>query len=830
MALDPVVIQIGLPSPPPESRLSKFLHFLHVPSFGVRSSKIITAIAGTIIALTMVSFAVFSLLSNNTAFKQKHGLTINEQIQPALATGSDKSDAALPGGGIATGVGGTSGTNSPEVTLTADPSTIETGNTVTLKWSVTKNPKSCEASDDWGGPKASSGSEVLAPLTKVQVYLFTITCKTATGTGYSTVSVAVTAPIAASVPVAVGAPEVTIAAVPTSIYQNDYSTINWSVKNNPSSCTASGDWSGAKSVSGSQSTGNLVAAKTYNFTLTCTNSSGKSVPRTAQVLVREPPPNVPIVTLASNPIGPITPGSAVTLSWSATNSPTSCVASGDWSGAKAASGTQSSGALNSIKTYSFTIDCSNAAGGTNDTAAIQVLPNAPAVSLTVSPASITVGNSATITWSSTNSPTSCTASGDWSGARAASGSQSTGVLNTAKTYLYSLSCSNAGGTGFTNNVALTVTIPPAPVVSLSASPISITSGGSSNLTWSSTNSPTSCTASGDWSGSRNAGGTQSTGTLSTVKTYTYSLGCSNAGGSGNATTTVGVSSGSSGVVVPAVVISLNPTSIGTGSSSTITWSATNNPTSCTSSNAWSGSRSASGSASTGVKSTAGTFTYTLSCTNSAGTGTASANLTVIAIPVITITVSPASINTGSSATTTWSVTNSPSSCTAGGSWSGSKAASGSQTTGVMNTPGSYVYSLSCTNSGGTASKSATLTVSTLAQVYCSGRTPCYGPSNLATHSAAGNCWGWNVDWVINITSFRPSHPGGIKSGSTSTLESSAAVCNHDIHSLLAGSASIAGYKDSGGSSTHGHNSSTTNNSGGSQLAGYRVGYYDATKP
>ena len=49
--------------------------------------------------------------------------------------------------------------------------------------------------------------------------------------------------------------------------------------------------------------------------------------------------------------------------------------------------------------------------------------------------------------------------------------------------------------------------PPAPTVSLSANPTTITSGASTTLSWSSTNA-TSCTASGDWSGSKALTGSQ----------------------------------------------------------------------------------------------------------------------------------------------------------------------------------------------------------------------------------------------------------------------------------------------------------------------------------
>jgi hypothetical protein len=71
----------------------------------------------------------------------------------------------------------------------------------------------------------------------------------------------------------------------------------------------------------------------------------------------------------------------------------------------------------------------------------QVVPAAP--TLTLSSSSITVGGSTTITWSSVNA-TGCTASGSWSGALAANGSQSL-TPAAAGTDTYTLKCANATG-------------------------------------------------------------------------------------------------------------------------------------------------------------------------------------------------------------------------------------------------------------------------------------------------------------------------------------------------------------------------------------------------
>ena len=84
-------------------------------------------------------------------------------------------------------------------------------------------------------------------------------------------------------------------------------------------------------------------------------------------------------------------------------------------------------------------------------AALALLPPGPP-SLTLSPASVTVGQSATLTWSSI-STTSCSASGSWSGTQATSGSLSVTPAS-AGSSTYSLSCTGPGGTN-ASSVVLT---------------------------------------------------------------------------------------------------------------------------------------------------------------------------------------------------------------------------------------------------------------------------------------------------------------------------------------------------------------------------------------
>jgi len=160
---------------------------------------------------------------------------------------------------------------------------------------------------------------------------------------------------------------------------------------------------------------------------------------------------------------------------------------------------------------------------------------APTVKLSADPTTVNSGGSTRLTWSSTNA-TSCTAAGGWTGTKATSGSQTIGNLTSTTTF--SLQCQRRNRVSAVRSVTVTVNAAPTPTATLSANPTLVDSGGSTQLTWSSTNA-TSCTASGGWSGSKPVSGSQTIGDLAV--TTTFSLTCSGAGGSSpaqNVTVTV----------------------------------------------------------------------------------------------------------------------------------------------------------------------------------------------------------------------------------------------------------------------------------------------------
>ena len=108
---------------------------------------------------------------------------------------------------------------------------------------------------------------------------------------------------------------------------------------------------------------------------------------------------------------------------------------------------------------------------------------------------------------------------------------------------------NSGG----NSTQLPAPPTPAPTVSLSAAPTAVASGGSTLLTWSSTNA-SSCMATGAWSGAKATSGNQTINSISATSTYT--LTCTGSGGSTTRSATVTVTGGGAAGVSGAVDSSL----------------------------------------------------------------------------------------------------------------------------------------------------------------------------------------------------------------------------------------------------------------------------------
>jgi hypothetical protein len=120
------------------------------------------------------------------------------------------------------------------------------------------------------------------------------------------------------------------------------------------------------------------------------------------------------------------------------------------------------------------------------------------------------------------------------------GGQALLTVNASGDYVVNVLAQVGGGAHYgLYGLDLSQAVPP--TVTLTASPTSVSSGGSTLLTWSS-NGATSCTASGGWNGSQPTSGSTQTAAQSVATTYT--LTCNGVGGSGNASVTVTIQASS----------------------------------------------------------------------------------------------------------------------------------------------------------------------------------------------------------------------------------------------------------------------------------------------
>jgi hypothetical protein len=388
---------------------------------------------------------------------------------------------------LLTACGGGGSSSSPPIaptaSITAAPATISAGSSSDITWS-SSGASACTASGAWSGALAASGTSSTGALTANATY--SLTCS---GPGGASPAVSVTVVVNA-------VPTVQLSANPSSVVSGGSSTLSWS-SSGATSCTAGGAWSGNLAASGSQDTGPLASDST--FSIVCNGPGGASAASTATVGVSQLPPTV---ALSAVPINVVTGGKSL-LTWTSTNA-TACVASGGWSGALTASGSQSTAALTSPTTYA--IACTGPSGTAQASVTVNVVPTA---SLTVQPSVIASGQTATLTWTSTNA-TACTASGGWSGTLAASGSQVTSALTS--TAAFSLICGGAGGNSAPTSVNVTVSNV---LMSITPQTAALVAGASRQFT---------ATVPGDgdatWTVDGIAGGSASVGTISATGLYT----------------------------------------------------------------------------------------------------------------------------------------------------------------------------------------------------------------------------------------------------------------------------------------------------------------------
>ncbi len=245
--------------------------------------------------------------------------------------------------------------------FTADPvsnagAPIAYGGMVTLNW--VSDGDSCtaggaNANGQWTGTVLPSSMQTLTNLTTSGVNTFTLTCTT----GGITSAVATVDVTVAAAP---GAPTVNLSANPVmNVPYNGATTLTWSSTGAVGTCTASGGWTGAKALNGTEVISNLIADTAFN--LSCVNSINLATQVSTSVTVEAINPALTF-TVNNAATAAVNQGDSVTLAWNPTDL-ASCTASANptnaaWTGTKGvAQATYSEVIANIQETTTFTLAC-----------------------------------------------------------------------------------------------------------------------------------------------------------------------------------------------------------------------------------------------------------------------------------------------------------------------------------------------------------------------------------------------------------------------------------------------------------------------------------------
>ena len=350
------------------------------------------------------------------------------------------------------------------------------------------------------------------------------------------------------------APQVTeFKANPTSITSGQATTLTWTTSNATSiTITATAGTSTRTVTTSSEASGTISdsPSQTTTYTAVASGAGGKSAPQTATVQVAAVA--VPQITsFTANPTS-ITTGLATTLSWTTTNA-TSVTITATAGGSKRTVATlpQGAGSTTDSPTQTTTYTATaTGAGGTSAPATATVTVTAPVppqiTQFTANPTTVTSGQTTTLTWATTNA-TSVTITPSISGDDTGLSASGSAVTPVSTTTTFSLTATGPGGTAGPQTVTVTVPI----TLTFTASPTTITTGGSSTLAWQVSGGTASSLTITDGSGNNVCNPCalpQGTATVTPAATTTYSANAVVNGTTLTQSATVTVNTTNSGVI------------------------------------------------------------------------------------------------------------------------------------------------------------------------------------------------------------------------------------------------------------------------------------------
>ena len=412
-------------------------------------------------------------------------LTWSSNVAPCSITGGGLSLSGLPSTGTTNTTQGTPGDVTYAISCGSSPSatsqttvsyivpTLEfranstdrlLGQPLTLYWlSYAESciPSGGAPNDGWTTSAFSGANNFTPDVSAAGSYTYTLTCSAGPNQVIQSVTVTIEN----------DAPYVTLSVDPAtvtySLDASDFFKVSW--KSNLTNCVLNGSPVTPfpeyttypllpQGASDAEDTGVYAPQliQIHVLTMTCTSAIGTaqasvtSAPVTLTVL----PPPPPTVTLSTS-AATLTVGQQYTITWSSTNAP-ACAQTGNgasvgsaWGGG---SGTQASGtqtdSVNHAGTATLGITCESIDPNQAPTSAQTVItvndPPPPTASVSVSPASVTNGQTYTISWSSTQAA-GCAAGGGgangstWSEAIATAGSRSQ-IASVNGSFTFTVTC------------------------------------------------------------------------------------------------------------------------------------------------------------------------------------------------------------------------------------------------------------------------------------------------------------------------------------------------------------------------------------------------------
>lgn len=534
--------------------------------------------------------------------------------------------------------------NPPSVNISADAVTLRTGQYATIYSSTSGHPCAKTgggAGDGWAG--SVDGSISITEATP-GAYTYAITC--GSGSHIATGQVTVTFVNAA--------PAISLrASAPSGLVGADHVVLSWDANVRP--CQLS--------VSGPTGSGSVIAPLSpyatfdlqesvigqYDYTVAC--GSGADA---VQASVTVDWTGTPAASVTA-PDGAVR-GSTFTVAYFSNVVP--CTASGgeagdNWPGQFQTGSRFLSVTAQTVGTKTYTITCGSGAQTVTASASVNVVADAPKVTLTADKSVQVVGVPVTLTWSSNVSP--CVLSGGspgdgWSGSFASSGSVMA-TETSANLFYFAVSCGSGSLTAY---VSTSVTYAYALAPMLTASKTEALVGETITLSWASTDGSPCVTQRGNGNDGW-AGDLPPSGSLDVRESYpgvmTFGLVC---GRSLPATVYVKIDAPPTGPdpSLPPTVRLTAPGSAKVGEDFTLTWTASN-AQSCTASggnanDGWTGALAASGGSMTIREPTDAHYTYAITCFGANGTMAAAVADVFVDQPLGTTSPAPSDGSTGSS--------------------------------------------------------------------------------------------------------------------------------------------------------------------------------------